>query len=101
AERLPLPFSTIEDILQSIGVVTNTTEIHRQAVRIGETEIWLHRWKEGLGVNSQKLLAVIAALRPLVDNGYQSRLDVLERLAHGSTAVKAIERPETCVPFYD
>jgi ribonucleoside-diphosphate reductase alpha chain len=101
ATRLPLPFSSIEDILQSIGVVTNTTEMHRQPVRIGETDIWLHRWKEGLGVNTQKLLAVVAALRPLVASSYRPRLDVLERLARGSTTVTTIERPETNVPFYD
>ncbi len=99
--RLSLPFSAVEDVLQSVGVVTTTTEIHRQPVHIGETEIWLHRWKEGLGVNSQKLLTLIAALRPLVANSFQSRLDVLERLARGATTVTAIERPETNVPFYD
>jgi ribonucleoside-diphosphate reductase alpha chain len=99
--RLSLPFSAVEDVLKSVGVVTTTTEIHRQPVHIGETEIWLHRWKEGLGVNSQKLLTVIAALRPLVANSFQSRLDVLERLARGATTVTAIERPETSVPFYD
>ncbi|HKT36734.1 MAG TPA: ribonucleotide reductase N-terminal alpha domain-containing protein, partial [Ktedonobacterales bacterium] len=101
AAYLPIPFSAIGDILQSVGVVTNTTEIHRQPVRLGETDIWLHRWKEGLGVNALKLRKVVALLRPLVASAYQSRLDVLERLSHGATTVTAVEKPEVSVPFYD
>ena len=81
ATRLPIPFSAIEDILQSIGITTDTTPIHRQPVLVGETEIWLHRWKEGQGVNSEKLAQLVAALRPQVDARYQARLDVLEHLA--------------------
>jgi ribonucleotide reductase alpha subunit len=101
ATRLPIPFASIEDILQSIGIVTDTTPIHREALHIGETEIWLHRWKEGQEVNSEKLIQVVAALRPLVDTRFQSRLDVLENLAQGATIVTAIETPTESVPFYD
>ncbi len=101
ADSLPIPFSAIEDILQSVGVVTNTTEIHRQPTQVGTTSIWLHRWKEGLGVNERKLRQVVALLRPLAAPEYQGRLDVLERLAEGATVVTATERPETSVPFYD
>ncbi len=101
APRLPIPFSAIEDILQSIGMTTNTTEIHRQPVRLGETEVWLHRWKEGLGVSTSKLLQVVAALRPLVPPQYQARLEVLEHLARGATTVEAIEAPGESKPFYD
>jgi ribonucleoside-diphosphate reductase alpha chain len=101
APRLPIPFSAIEDMLQSIGIITNTTAIHRQPVRIGETEIWLHRWKEGLGVSTEKLLQVVAALRPLVAAQYQARLEVLEHLARGATTVEAVEAPSESKPFYD
>ena len=101
AQRLPIPFSAIEDVLQSIGVVTDTTGIHRQPVIVGETAIWLHRWKEGLGVNTGKLLQLVALLRPLAADQYQARLDVLERLAQGATTVTAIETPAASVPFYD
>jgi ribonucleotide reductase alpha subunit len=101
ADRLPIPFSAVEDMLRSVGIATTTTEIHRHPVQLGAQEIWLHRWKEGLGVNVEKLRQVIAALRPLVDVSFQSRLDVLERLAEGCTTVVAIERPETNMPFYD
>ncbi len=101
ATSLPIPFSAIEDILQSVGVTTTTTAIHRQPVTIGGTAIWLHRWKEGLGVNSQKLREVVALLRPLASATYQPRLDVLASLAEGATVVTAIEKPETSVPFYD
>ncbi|HEU5198664.1 MAG TPA: LAGLIDADG family homing endonuclease, partial [Ktedonobacterales bacterium] len=101
ATRLPIPFAAVEDMLQSIGVVTNTTEIHRQPVQIGETSLWLHRWKEGLGVSIGKLRQVIATLRPLVADHYQTRLDLLERLAYGTTVVEAVEKPSESVPFYD
>ncbi len=101
ATRLPISFSAIEDLLQSIGVVTNTTEIHRQPVNIGDEMIWFHRWKEGQGVNAEKLRHIVWLLRPLVDMAYQSRLDVLEHLAHGATTVEAIEAPTESVPFYD
>jgi ribonucleoside-diphosphate reductase alpha chain len=101
ADRLPIPFSAIEDILQSIGIVTESTSIHREPVRLGETEVWLHRWKEGLGVNTGKLSRVVSALRPLASAEYQARLDVLEHLAQGATTVEAIEAPEQSVPFYD
>jgi ribonucleoside-diphosphate reductase alpha chain len=99
--RLPIPFSAIEDILQSIGIVTDTTPIHRQPVRIGNVQIWLHRWKEGLGVNSARLAEVVAALRPLADARYQARLDVLAHLAQGATTVIAVEAPAASTPFYD
>ncbi len=101
AARLPISFVAIEDILQSLGIVTGSTEIHRQPVRIGETEIWLHRWKEGQGVNREKLQRIVALLRPLASARYQRRLDILERLAQGSTVVAAIEVPDASVPFYD
>jgi ribonucleoside-diphosphate reductase alpha chain len=101
ATRLPVPFSAVEDMLQSLGVVTNTTEIHRQPVQIGETSLWLHRWKEGLGVSVGKLRQVVATLRPLVAERYQTRLDLLERLAYGATVVEAVEKPSESVAFYD
>ncbi|HKT37882.1 MAG TPA: adenosylcobalamin-dependent ribonucleoside-diphosphate reductase, partial [Ktedonobacterales bacterium] len=101
ATRLPIPFAAIEDILQSIGVVTNTTEIHRQPVNIGCEVVWLHRWKEGQGVNAEKMRHVLKLLRPLVSAAYHGRLDVLEHLAHGATTVAAIEAPTESVPFYD
>ncbi|MGZ3601402.1 MAG: adenosylcobalamin-dependent ribonucleoside-diphosphate reductase, partial [Ktedonobacterales bacterium] len=101
ASRMPIAFSAIEDILNSLGVVTNTTEIHRQPVLIGEKEIWLHRWKEGLGVNSEKLREMVSLLRPLVDVRHQPRLDILERLAYGSTVVELVEAPTEWMPFYD
>jgi ribonucleotide reductase alpha subunit len=101
APRLPIPFSAIEDMLQSIGVTTNTTEIHRQPVCLGETEVWLHRWKEGLGVSTEKLLQAVVALRPLVAEQYQARLEMLEHLAHGATTVEAVEAPNESKPFYD
>ncbi|WIG57839.1 MAG: Ribonucleotide reductase of class II (coenzyme B12-dependent) [Ktedonobacterales bacterium] len=101
AARLPISFSAIEDILQSVGVVTDTTEIHRQAVLIDGTEIWLHRWKEGLGVNAEKLLRVVRQLQPLAGEQYQSRLVALEHLALGSTTVASVEQPTEHVPFYD
>ncbi|HLW01328.1 MAG TPA: adenosylcobalamin-dependent ribonucleoside-diphosphate reductase [Ktedonobacterales bacterium] len=101
APRLPIPFSAIEDMLQSMGIATSTTEIHRQPVRLGEIEVWLHRWKEGLGVSSEKLLQVVAALRPLVDAQYQVRLEALEHLARGATTVEAVEVPGESKPFYD
>ncbi len=101
APRLPVPFSAVEDILQSIGLVTNTTEIHRQPMRIGDVEAWLHRWKEGLGVSTEKLRQVTAALRPLVAGTYQSRLDMLEQLAYGATTVEKVDAPSESIPFYD
>ncbi len=101
APRLPIPFSAVEDMLQSVGGVTHATEIHRQPVRLGETAVWLHRWKEGLGVSSEKLLQVVAALRPLVDGKYQARLEVLEHLARGATLVESVEAPRESKPFYD
>ncbi|HEY7342062.1 MAG TPA: adenosylcobalamin-dependent ribonucleoside-diphosphate reductase [Ktedonobacterales bacterium] len=101
ATRLPIPFSAIEDLLQSVGVVTNTTEIHRQPVNIGGEMVWLHRWKEGQGVNAEKLHYMVKLLRPLVDMVFQSRLDVLEHLAHGATTVETIEAPTESAPFYD
>ncbi|HEY7347258.1 MAG TPA: adenosylcobalamin-dependent ribonucleoside-diphosphate reductase [Ktedonobacterales bacterium] len=101
APRLPIPFSAIEDMLRSIGITTNTTEMHRQPVCLGETEVWLSRWKEGLGVSTEKLLQVAAALRPLVAAQYQARLEALEHLARGATTVEAIEAPSESKPFYD
>src|SRR5260221_2979390 len=101
ASRLPIPFAAIEDILQSIGVVTDTTAIHRQPVRIGATELWLHRWKEGQGVSTEKLRQVVTLLRPLAAPAYHVRLALLERLAAGATVVSAVEAPSTSVPFFD
>ena len=101
ATRLPIPFSAIEDILQSLGVVTNSTEIHRQPVNIGGEMVWLHRWKEGQGVNIEKLRHVVELIRPLAGAAYQSRLNVLEHLASGATVVEAMEAPSESVPFYD
>ncbi len=101
AQRLPIPFSAIEDILQSAGIVTNTTAIHREPVTIGEERVWLHRWKEGLGVSVETLRRVVAALRPLADGRYADRLALLERLAQGATTVESVERPAESVPFYD
>ena len=101
ATRLPIPFAAIEDILQSLGIVTSSTEIHRQPVNIGGELIWLHRWKEGQGVNIEKLRHVVELIRPLAGATYQSRLDVLEHVANGATVVEAIEAPTESVPFYD
>src|SRR5207248_2883757 len=99
--RLPIPFSAVEDMLQSIGVTTNTTPIHRHPLRIGGTEIWVHRWKEGLGVSAETLRPLIAALRPLVADCYRPRLDMLEQLMEGATTVAEIGHPDRSVPFYD
>ena len=101
APRLPVPFAAIEDILQSVGVVTNTTAIHRQPVTLGEERVWLHRWKEGLGVSAETLRRVVAALRPLADARYSGRLALLERLTQGATTVESVDRPAESVPFYD
>jgi ribonucleoside-diphosphate reductase alpha chain len=101
SERLPIPFSAIEDVLQSIGIGTKTTAIHRQATRIGEEEFWLHRWKEGQGVGPELLPRLIAALRPLAAEQFQSRLGILERLMQGATTVESIETPDESIPFYD
>jgi ribonucleoside-diphosphate reductase alpha chain len=99
APRLPIPFATIEDILQSIGIATTT--IHRHPVQIGSAAIWLHRWKEGQGVSAETLRSLIAALRPLVAEHYQARLDILEHLAQGATTVATVTAPGHSVPFYD
>jgi ribonucleoside-diphosphate reductase alpha chain len=101
APRLPIPFSAIEEILQSIGIETRSTAIHREAIRVGTRTFWLHLWKEGLGIGVEKLLPLIAELRPLVDAQYLPRLDVLEHLGQGATTVAAIETPSESVPFYD
>ncbi len=101
APRLPIPFAAVEDLLRDAGVETTTTAIHRHPVRVGEREIWLHRWKEGQGVNGAKLVEVVGALRPLVDAPSQGRLDVLEHLAHGATTVTDISSPSASVSFYD
>ncbi len=82
-------------------MVTDTTAIHRQPVRIGATELWLHRWKEGQGVSTEKLRQVVTLLRPLAAPAYHVRLALLERLAAGATVVSAVEAPSTSVPFFD
>jgi ribonucleoside-diphosphate reductase alpha chain len=101
AQRLPIPFSAIEGILQSVGIVTNTTPIHREPVALGNDRIWLHRWKEGLGVSVETLRRTVDALRPLADARYADRLALLGRLAQGATTVESVERPAEAVPFYD
>jgi ribonucleoside-diphosphate reductase alpha chain len=70
-------------------------------MNIGGEMIWLHRWKEGQGVNSEKLSHMVKLLRPLVSVAYYSRLDVLEHLAHGATTVEAVDAPSESMPFYD
>ncbi|HEV2461351.1 MAG TPA: ribonucleotide reductase N-terminal alpha domain-containing protein, partial [Ktedonobacterales bacterium] len=101
ATRLPLPFAAIEDILQSIGVNTKTTAIHKSPTLVGNRSFWLHRWKQGYGVGTENLPPLIRELRPLVDARYQARLDVLEHLAGGATVVEAVDAPTQSVPFYD
>jgi len=101
APRLPIPFSAIEDILQSIGIATKTTAIHKGPTTVGNRSFWLHRWKQGQGIGIENLPPLIAELRPIVVEHYQARLDVLERLAQGATTVEAIETPAEAKPFYD
>ncbi|MBA3826006.1 MAG: hypothetical protein H0X24_19165, partial [Ktedonobacterales bacterium] len=101
AERLPIPFSAIADILESIGIPTKTTTIHRQAMQIGNESFWLHRWKQGQGVGTEWLPRLIATLRPLVAPEYLPRLDVLDRLMQGATVVQGVAKPDASIPFYD
>ena len=99
--RLPLPFSAIEDILQSVGVATETTPIHHQALTIGNETFWLHNWKQGKGAGLDLLSRLIPTLRQLADAQYHPRLDVLERLMQGATTVASIEQPTEKIMFYD
>jgi ribonucleoside-diphosphate reductase alpha chain len=99
--RLPIHFSAIEDVLQNSGIATRSTKIHRQAILIGETKLWFHRWKQGFGINSAKLLNIVKALRLVAPKQFQARLDILENLARGATTVKSVETPSKKEQFYD
>ncbi len=101
AERLPIPFVAIEDILQSVGIETKVTAIHRQATVINGESFWLAKWKQGQGIGVEFLPRLIAALRPLVAPEYLPRLAMLERLLQGATVVTTVEKPESSTPFYD
>jgi len=100
APQLPMPFKAVEDMLQSIGVATDIPATP-YPVQIGEKTIWLHRWQDGQSVSAETLRSLIAALRPLVAERYQARLDILEHLTQGVTTVEATEAPEQSMPFYD
>jgi adenosylcobalamin-dependent ribonucleoside-diphosphate reductase len=101
SKRLPIPFSAVEDMLIEFGIETSTTRIHKQPVQIGESRIWLHRWKWELGISSSKLLKIVSLLRPLLPMHYQNRLNILERLGQSGTTVKTISSPTKSEEFYD
>lgn len=100
-QRLPIPFSAVEDILQAVGIETCTTAIHKSPVTIGEQKFWLHRWKQGYGIGHGTLRRLLPVLRTSVPERYWKRLDLLERVADGYAVVKEIKRPRMAVDFYD
>lgn len=102
ARRIQIPFRFIEDVLESVGVRTKSKAIHRKALTIGGERFWLVRWKEGQGVEADKLTRLVDALTPLVkEPAHIEKLGLLRRMVHGSSAVVSVERSATDSLFYD
>ncbi len=100
--RIPVPFALLEKLLCAAGVPTRTTAIHKSALTVGGTRLWLHHAKWGNGIGEDKLRRLVRALRPLVSGEYRPLLDQLDHLADGWASVESVERaaakPTT---FYD
>jgi len=100
--RIPVPFALLEKLLCAAGVPTRTTAIHKSALTVGGTRLWLHHAKWGNGIGEDKLRRLVRALRPLVSGEYRPLLDQLDHLADGWASVESVEKaaakPTT---FYD
>ncbi len=57
-----LEFKYIEPILNEIKINTNNRKIWRENIIINNKKFWLARWKQGIGVNQEKVLNLINEL---------------------------------------
>lgn len=101
SKRLQIPFSDIEDILQSIGIETKNTAIYKKPICIGNLNFWFANWKEGYGIDRDTLKLLVNELKTLVPEMYYSRLSILESIAYNSSTVDNISTSSNNKPFYD
>jgi len=98
--RMPIPFEAVEDILQTLGIDTHNTAIHKSPIEINGQKFWLHRWRWGKGIGHGTLKRLIPALKEAAP-AYRERLELLERVVDGYAVVKEVARPESPATFYD
>jgi len=100
----PLAFKDIEPLLNKIGVVTKSKEIHRQSLRIKDKLFWLGRWKWGQGVSLDKvteLIRMILTFQDKLSAADKERLNLWISVLPSLRKVKRVGRAGRRGEFYD
>lgn len=97
-----LPFNLFEKILNEVGIKTNTTEIHRKSIKIGNKKFFLSRWKEKNIINLNKVLDLIDEILKLdISDETKEKLTKLKLILPTLKKVKKIEIGKYEGEFYD
>ncbi|MGC9089742.1 MAG: LAGLIDADG family homing endonuclease [Caldisericia bacterium] len=97
-----ISFSFFEDILNKVGIETNSTEIHRKSIKIGNNYFFLSKWKEKNIVSLNKVLFLIDEILKLnIEDKTKENLRKLKLILPTLKQVKKVIRGKYEGEFYD
>ncbi|HOL83477.1 MAG TPA: LAGLIDADG family homing endonuclease, partial [Caldisericia bacterium] len=97
-----VPFKFFEEILNEVGIKTNTTEIHRKSIKIGNKYFFLSRWKEKNIINLNKILYLIDEVLKLnIEEEKKEKLIKLKLILPTLKEVKKVIKGKYEGEFYD
>jgi len=97
-----VPFELFEEILNEAGIKTNTTEIHRKSIKIGNKYFFLSRWKEKNIINLNKILYLIDEVLKLnIEEEKKEKLIKLKLILPTLIEVKKVAKGKYEGEFYD
>ena len=100
----PISFNLIEPILKEAGVKTNSTEIWRKSITVGEKKFFLARWKDKNKTNPGKVMNLIdTLLNEKISEKSKKQLKMYKNILHSVVKLKSIKRMkgEGIKEFYD
>lgn len=97
-----VPFELFEEILNEAGIKTNTTEIHRKSIKIGNKYFFLSRWKEKNIINLNKILYLIDEVLKLnIEEEKREKLIKLKLILPALKEVKKVAKGKYEGEFFD
>lgn len=97
--RTWLSYKKVKELLERGGISLSGTDIHRKKIKVGNKNIWLARWRQGLRVSDFKAHEILSCILEILPNDPEilKLLNLLEQ----KVKVLKIEKGGTTKHLYD